>query len=48
MTRNLESAVTIIGAGPVGLTLAMDLAQRGIQVVVAEIRPRGEAPAVNN
>jgi 2-polyprenyl-6-methoxyphenol hydroxylase-like FAD-dependent oxidoreductase len=46
MTRNLESAVTIIGAGPVGLTLAMDLAQRGIQVVVAEIRPRGEAPAV--
>lgn len=46
MTKALEAQVTIIGAGPVGLTLAMDLAQRGIQVLVAETRHRGEPPAV--
>ncbi|TFZ08393.1 FAD-dependent oxidoreductase [Ramlibacter humi] len=38
--------VLIVGAGPVGLTLAMDLAQRGIQVLVAETRHRGEPPSV--
>ncbi len=38
--------VLIVGAGPVGLTLATDLAQRGVQVLVAEIRHRGEAPNV--
>jgi hypothetical protein len=31
---------------PVGLTLAMDLAQRGIEVLVAETRHRGEPPNV--
>ncbi|RYZ13120.1 MAG: monooxygenase [Comamonadaceae bacterium] len=36
----------IVGAGPVGLTLAIDLAQRGVRVLVAEIRHRGEAPNV--
>lgn len=41
-----ESKVIVIGAGPVGLTLAMDLAWRGIEVVVVEARAAGEPPAV--
>ena len=36
----------IVGAGPVGLTLAMDLASRGIEVTVIEIRRAGEPPNV--
>jgi 2-polyprenyl-6-methoxyphenol hydroxylase-like FAD-dependent oxidoreductase len=36
----------VVGAGPVGLTLAIDLAQRGVKVLVAETRHRGEPPAV--
>jgi 2-polyprenyl-6-methoxyphenol hydroxylase-like FAD-dependent oxidoreductase len=39
-----ETQVLIVGAGPVGLTLALDLAQRGIDVTVIERRRRGEAP----
>jgi 2-polyprenyl-6-methoxyphenol hydroxylase-like FAD-dependent oxidoreductase len=46
MTRTLQAQVLIVGAGPVGLTLAMDLAQRGVDVLVAEIRHRGEPPNV--
>lgn len=46
MTQTYQTQVCIIGAGPVGLTLAMDLAQRGIQVLITEIRERGEAPNV--
>lgn len=46
MQAIVQSQVLIVGAGPVGLTLAMDLAQRGIDVVVAETRRRGEAPNV--
>ena len=38
----LKVQVAIVGAGPVGLTVAMDLAQRGIRVVVAEQRARNE------
>lgn len=45
-TRALHAQVLVIGGGPVGLTLAMDLAQRGIQVLVVELRHRGEAPPV--
>ncbi|RZL63864.1 MAG: monooxygenase [Variovorax sp.] len=44
--ERLEARVLVVGAGPVGLTLAMDLAQRGIDVLVAEIRHRGEPPNV--
>lgn len=33
-----ETPVLIVGAGPIGLTTAMDLAWRGVPVVVAEIR----------
>ena len=46
MTEPLDTQVLVVGGGPVGLTLAMDLAQRGIDVLVAEIRHRGEPPNV--
>lgn len=46
MTTQLKSQVCIVGAGPVGLTLAMDLARRGIDVLVVEMRYRGEPPNV--
>ncbi|MBX9698562.1 MAG: FAD-dependent monooxygenase, partial [Acetobacteraceae bacterium] len=46
MTQRIAAQVLIVGAGPVGLTLAMDLASRGVRVVVAEIRHRGAAPPV--
>jgi NADPH-dependent 2,4-dienoyl-CoA reductase/sulfur reductase-like enzyme len=42
--RATKSQVLIAGAGPVGLTLAIDLAWRGIDVAVVEIRYRGEPP----
>lgn len=42
----VNTQVLIVGAGPVGLTLAMDLAKRGVQVVIAETRYRGEPPNV--
>jgi 2-polyprenyl-6-methoxyphenol hydroxylase-like FAD-dependent oxidoreductase len=46
MTRSLEASVLIVGAGPVGLTLAMDLSARGVDVIVAELRHPGEPPSV--
>jgi 2-polyprenyl-6-methoxyphenol hydroxylase-like FAD-dependent oxidoreductase len=46
MARTLEIPVLIVGGGPVGLTLAMDLAWRGVDVLVAEMRPPGEPPSV--
>jgi 2-polyprenyl-6-methoxyphenol hydroxylase-like FAD-dependent oxidoreductase len=46
MVRDLETPVLIVGGGPVGLTLAMDLASRGVEVTVAEMRPPGEPPSV--
>lgn len=42
----IEADAAIVGAGPVGLTLALDLASRGIRVVVAELRAEGEPPSV--
>ncbi|MGJ5135968.1 FAD-dependent oxidoreductase [Bradyrhizobium oligotrophicum] len=44
--KTIRTQVLIVGAGPVGLTAAMDLASRGIDVVVAEIRRAGEPPNV--
>src|SRR6266478_6511460 len=38
MTSRIDTEVFIVGGGPVGLTLAIDLAQRGIEVTVAETR----------
>src|ERR1700726_369406 len=40
----VKSEVLIVGAGPVGLTLATDLAWRGIDVTVVETRARAAAP----
>ena len=42
----LYAQVLIVGAGPVGLTLAIDLASRGVEVVVAERRGKDEPPKV--
>src|SRR3954447_22847394 len=39
-----DCEVLIVGAGPVGLTLAIDLAWRGIGVTVVERRARAEPP----
>lgn len=43
---NINTTVLVVGAGPVGLTLAMDLAWRGVDVVVAEQRAEAEPPSV--
>jgi 2-polyprenyl-6-methoxyphenol hydroxylase-like FAD-dependent oxidoreductase len=39
-----RSNVLIVGAGPVGMTLALDLAQRGLDVILVEKRGRDEEP----
>src|SRR6267143_1678159 len=44
MPEMIESDVLIVGAGPVGLTLAIDLAWRGIDVTVVETRARAAPP----
>ena len=46
MPKTVETPVLVVGGGPIGLTLAMDLAWRGTPVLVAELRERGEAPSV--
>jgi 2-polyprenyl-6-methoxyphenol hydroxylase-like FAD-dependent oxidoreductase len=44
MPGTLEGDVLIVGAGPVGLTLAIDLAWRGVDVTVIEVRARAAPP----
>lgn len=46
MASVLETQVAIMGGGPTGLCLAMDLADRGIDCMVVERRPAGEPPSV--
>jgi 2-polyprenyl-6-methoxyphenol hydroxylase-like FAD-dependent oxidoreductase len=41
---SLDADVLVVGAGPVGLTLAIDLAQRGISVTLVEMRASEEPP----
>jgi 2-polyprenyl-6-methoxyphenol hydroxylase-like FAD-dependent oxidoreductase len=48
MPRTLDTQVLIVGAGPVGLTLALDLAWRGIEVIVAESRRDAEPPRIRS
>src|SRR3984957_7023468 len=45
-SNSISTRVLVVGAGPVGLTLAMDLARRGIAVVAVEVRSAGEPPNV--
>jgi 2-polyprenyl-6-methoxyphenol hydroxylase-like FAD-dependent oxidoreductase len=42
----MKSQVLVVGGGPVGSTLALDLAARGIDVIVAERGPVGEMRGV--
>jgi flavin-dependent dehydrogenase len=44
--QHFDSDVVVVGAGPVGLTLAADLASRGARVVITELRGYLEAPNV--
>jgi 2-polyprenyl-6-methoxyphenol hydroxylase-like FAD-dependent oxidoreductase len=46
MVGNASTDVLIVGAGPVGLTLAMALAQRAVAVTIVELREAGEPPSV--
>jgi 2-polyprenyl-6-methoxyphenol hydroxylase-like FAD-dependent oxidoreductase len=38
--------VLVIGGGPVGMLLAIDLAARGVKVTLVEARPAGQLPSV--
>src|SRR4051794_27744097 len=42
----MRTPVLVVGGGPVGCTLALDLASRGIDVTVAERNPAGQMPGV--
>src|ERR1700722_14087109 len=44
MSEMTQSDVLIVGAGPVGLTLAIDLAWRGVDVTVVETRAPAAPP----
>src|SRR5262249_2862012 len=48
MNHLIETEVLIVGAGPVGLTLALDLASRGVDVVVVERRHPAEPPRIRS
>ena len=46
MQHRINTGVLIVGAGPVGLSLAMDLTRRGVRVMLVEMRAAGEPPSV--
>jgi 2-polyprenyl-6-methoxyphenol hydroxylase-like FAD-dependent oxidoreductase len=46
VSNTCEVQVLIVGGGPVGLCLSMDLAQRGVECLVIERRGAGEPPSV--
>jgi 2-polyprenyl-6-methoxyphenol hydroxylase-like FAD-dependent oxidoreductase len=48
MEGEARASVIVVGAGPVGLVLAMDLASRGVDVTIVEQRARGERPPVKS
>ena len=41
----MDTSVLVVGGGPVGRVLAMDLAQRGVRVTVLETRAAQELPS---
>lgn len=44
MSSERVLSVLVVGAGPIGLTLALDLARRGIDVTIIEQRGKGDPP----
>ncbi|MEO9130296.1 MAG: FAD-dependent oxidoreductase [Sphingomonas sp.] len=46
MAEAYQTSVVIVGAGPVGLCLALDLASRGIACTIIEQRAAGDQPSV--
>ena len=45
MAEALRATVIVAGAGPVGMSLAIDAAMRGLDVTVVEARRAGEPPS---
>jgi 2-polyprenyl-6-methoxyphenol hydroxylase-like FAD-dependent oxidoreductase len=46
MLHRINTEVLVVGGGPVGLSLALDLARRDVGVTLAEMRAAGEPPSV--
>ena len=46
MPKRDDTDVLVVGGGPVGLTLAIDLAKRGVRTLLAERRAAAESPSV--
>jgi 2-polyprenyl-6-methoxyphenol hydroxylase-like FAD-dependent oxidoreductase len=46
VSNRTDADVLVVGGGPVGLSLATDLAKRGIRVTVVETRAAAEPPSV--